>query len=139
MLKQKGFTLIELLVVSAIIGLLASVVLVSLSGARKKARDARGQSDLRQIATAMEMYYDSNNAYPNLGTTFVPVTNLAALNTYLNPVPTTTGVNVYYWKNKTSTQDFCVYFTLESPSTTTYFYVSNSGAYSTTVQAQICP
>lgn len=63
--KIKGFTLIELLVVIAIIGLLASIVLVSLNSARQKARDSRRLSDLRQVALALEMYYDNNNnAYP---------------------------------------------------------------------------
>jgi len=63
-LKNAGFTLIELLVVIAIIGLLSSVVLASLNSARKKSRDARRISDLKQIQTALEFYYDTNGSYP---------------------------------------------------------------------------
>ena len=55
--NKKGFTLIELLVVIAIIGLLATIVLVSLNNARVKARDAKRKVDLQAIAKAMEMYY----------------------------------------------------------------------------------
>lgn len=63
---KAGFTLIELLVVIAIIGILSSVVLASLNGARKKGRDARRISDLKQIQLALEMYYDSNSSeYPD--------------------------------------------------------------------------
>jgi len=70
-MKQKGFTLIELLVVIAIIGLLSSVVLASLATAREKSRDARRVSDIRQIAQALELYFDDNEAYPTCSTAFL--------------------------------------------------------------------
>mgnify|MGYP001597039343 CR=1 FL=1 len=62
--SKRGFTLIELLVVVAIIGLLASVVMVSLSSARVKGRDARRISDLHQMRNALELYYSTYGAYP---------------------------------------------------------------------------
>jgi len=61
----RGFTLIELLVVISVIGLLASVVLVALNSARLKARDAKRKADLKQLNTALNLYYQDNNAYPN--------------------------------------------------------------------------
>ncbi len=63
--KNFGFTMIELLVVIAIIGLISSVVMASLSSARKKSRDARRLMDMKQIQLALELYYDTYKAYPD--------------------------------------------------------------------------
>ncbi len=64
MKKAKGFTLIELLVVIAIIGLLSTLAVVALNNARQKSRDAKRVSDVKQISTALELYFADNNAYP---------------------------------------------------------------------------
>ena len=66
--SNKGFTLIELLVVIAIIGILASVVLTSLSGARDKANDAVIQSNLSQARAQAEILYATNGSYSNQAT-----------------------------------------------------------------------
>jgi len=58
---DQGFTLIELLVVVAIIGLLSSIVLASLAGARSKARDTKRISEMRSIEKALTLYSLSNN------------------------------------------------------------------------------
>lgn len=63
--NKKGFTLIELLVVIAIIGLLSVLSVVALGSARKKANDAKRLSDIKQVQTALELYYTDNNEYPN--------------------------------------------------------------------------
>jgi len=94
---QKGFTLIELLVVIAIIGILATIVLVSLNTARSKARDVRRISDLRQLALALEMYYDDNSTYPVQATCVDIATPLAALATggYMGALPADPGTYTY--------------------------------------------
>jgi prepilin-type N-terminal cleavage/methylation domain-containing protein len=63
--SQKGFTLIELLVVIAIIGLLSTLAVVALNSAREKSRDSKRVADVKQIQTALELYFaDSSSGYP---------------------------------------------------------------------------
>jgi type II secretion system protein G len=64
MRNKKGFTLIELLVVIAIIGLLATLAVVALQNARQKSRDAKRVSDIKQLQTALDLFYSDNNSYP---------------------------------------------------------------------------
>lgn len=66
--QKKGFTLIELLVVIAIIGILSTIGLVALNGARGKARDTQRISAIRQYALSMQSYGDGANTYTPAGT-----------------------------------------------------------------------
>ncbi len=64
---KPAFTLIELLVVIAIIGILSTLAVVSLQNARKNARDAKRIADVRQMQTALELYYNDTGVYPLTG------------------------------------------------------------------------
>ncbi len=141
--NKKGFTLVELLVVIAIIGTLSGIVLVSLGGAREKARDAVRQSDMRQIITAQEIYYSDNDEYlKNDGAAGVP-----PISTYLQAVSDPLSSQSYAWVTNVAALDcpvsqddfdasigqwFCAYAILEEDSTTDeniiYFVATNVGS-----------
>lgn len=61
---RKGFTLIELLVVISLIGILTTLVMANLTAGRSRGRDAQRKSDLKNISTALRLYYNDRNAYP---------------------------------------------------------------------------
>lgn len=99
---EKGFTLIELLVVIAIIGVLATIVLVSLNTAREKARDTRRISDMRQVALALEMYYDDQagtaTGYPGTDDSESWSALESALEPdYMTSVPADPGTGDYFY------------------------------------------
>lgn len=134
--KHRGFTLIELLVVIAIIGILASIVLVSLGGARSKARDAQRQSDVRQISTAMEMRYDDIEGYTAIAVDVNGRLTTTAIGTYLDPIPKDPGGGSVTNCNDTKDAayvgfassegdaEYCVYACLENGK---FFAVSEKG------------
>ncbi len=154
-MKRKGFTLIELLVVIAIIGILATIGLVALNGAREKARDATRKSDISQVKTALVLYADDNsNSYPSAaagayscvagtGSTCVGTTNSIFDETEAtNPIvpeyiskaiedPAANSANGlrYVYQSCNSDADFLLYTQLESPGSggPFYFWIKSDG------------
>ncbi len=120
--------------VIAIIGLLASVVLLALNGARQKSRDAKRLADVRQLASALELFFNDVSAYPSvgyasqqvLGTADTSAYNSSGTRVYLTPtyiglIPTAplpadspctpaTGSNPYSYQSNGSTYTltFCL-------------------------------
>jgi len=88
---SRGFTLIELLVVIAIIGILATIAVVALQNARAKARDARRVADVKQMQTALELYFNDKQHYPS-ATEFtagsIVSTSTQGTTTYMAVIPT---------------------------------------------------
>jgi prepilin-type N-terminal cleavage/methylation domain-containing protein len=132
-MKKRGFTLIELLVVIAIIGILAAIVLVSLGGARTKARDAKRQADIRQIASAQEMVMTDDEQYMSWsldGSNCITNTDIhSSKATYLTAFPKDPQAPTKCYKgiNDTATPPtkYCVYAALEGGG---YFVASHAGS-----------
>lgn len=128
---KKGFTLIELLVVIAVIGMLASIVLVSLGPAREKARDARRKSDIRQVSLAMELCFDDTacGAREQYLSTTAGANGVTAIGEYMDPLPkdpSDSSPQQYTWiSNSADLTKFCVFTKLENEDT--YIAASNKG------------
>lgn len=63
--RQKGFTLVELLIVIIIIGILATLVIVTFTGIQAKARDSKRQTDINAIQSTVEAFHAQYGFYPN--------------------------------------------------------------------------
>lgn len=64
MKNKKGFTIIELMVSIAVIGILAALMYVNITGAKAKNRDAQRMMRVNEIAKALNIYHSNIQAYP---------------------------------------------------------------------------
>lgn len=64
--KQDGFTILELIVVTLVIGLLVTLLLVTLSGIKQSTRNNQRQTDIDLVASHLETYNARNTFFPML-------------------------------------------------------------------------
>lgn len=109
--RARGFTLVELLTVIAIIGILASITIASLSGARERARDAERISEVGQIALAAELYYDACKEYPatlSTGASNCPGSSGATFGDFMSTIPSDPSGGAYDYETDGSNTSFVV-------------------------------
>ncbi len=122
-----GFTMIELLIVMAIIGILATLFVASYPNARKRARDAQRQSDIKQYQTAIERHANSNNGifYNSAGTVNIQ-TKYAILGVPSTSPDDPSAGTAHYQYNGTATQ-YTLWAKLEADTTNPYYIVCSNG------------
>jgi general secretion pathway protein G len=79
--SEKGFTLVELMIVIIILAVLTGIAVPSYMALRNRARESATESEMKNIATALELYQADNEIYPL--TAGYP----AGLVNYMDPVP----------------------------------------------------
>src|SRR6478752_2416936 len=62
--KSKGFTIVELLIVIVVIGILATLVIVTFTGIQQKARNSQRQTDINALDSHIEAFYADKGFYP---------------------------------------------------------------------------
>lgn len=111
-IKKSGFTILEIIVAVAIIGILASIVILNTQSAKFKARDTQRISDLQQVRVALRTYrdaestaYPSGNGSPNYDNGIEIGTGSSAIDTLIapyvsatvkDPMSGTSGYAYYY-------------------------------------------
>jgi uncharacterized protein (TIGR02145 family)/prepilin-type N-terminal cleavage/methylation domain-containing protein len=124
MKNRKAFTLIELLVVIAIIGILATISVIVLQNARAKSRDAKRAGDMKQVQTAMELFFNDKGRYPTASewlTGQIFSTTTEATTTYMQIIPAaatpadgacTTNQNTFSYTQNEAGNSYSVSFCL---------------------------
>lgn len=114
---RAGFSFIEILVVVTIIGILATLGMVTYTEFLKQSRDAKRKGDLEQIRAALEMYKSNNDIYPATVTGGGDICNDMPYCTsglfYLRKVPKDPKTNTDYYYNNTLPTDYVLGTRLE--------------------------
>ncbi len=128
--RLAGFTLIELLVVIAIIGVLTTIVMVSVNDLRARARDDRRLADMKTISDALGLYRVQQSTYPIAATAITITGSDAELSAILkadgviqavpsDPNPTVSGGG-YTYQSSADGSTFVLKFCLETDSIKVY-------------------
>jgi general secretion pathway protein G len=92
MKQRRGFTIVELIIVIVVIGILASITVVSFVTVQRQARDQKRHTDILIVKKALKRYYDDNGEYPlTCGYGIAcPLSNISSALTpkYLSEIPT---------------------------------------------------
>jgi prepilin-type N-terminal cleavage/methylation domain-containing protein len=95
-MKAKGFTLIELLAVIAIIGILAGLLIAGTTQARKKARIAKAQAEVKELSKAWKAYWMVYGKWPAScnGLVTMDAAKMKILSGTVDPVNNPRGLNL---------------------------------------------
>jgi len=128
--KSKGFTIIELIVVIAIIAVLASIVLVNVTGYINKGKDAAIKGNLASLLTNSTVFFDTNATYTGFSAN---TTTGCGTGSPIRAAITAAGGTL----TCTETATLWCASSPEKVSTSTYFCVDSSGKKSESTTA-IC-
>jgi general secretion pathway protein G len=81
--SKKGFTIVELLIVIVVIGILATLVIVTFTGIQQKGRNSQRQTDVKAIQSQVEAFFAQHGFYPTLA----DLQTASFVSTYLKGLP----------------------------------------------------